>query len=316
VSDPQPPLEASPDSTSNHKPLLSTPKSHWLTELFVGPEGLRPGWGLTLYLVLAYELWVALSLLLTPAMHRLSGTLWMDLAAYVEITTCVVLPAVAMSRIENRPFGLYGLPAKGAFGRGFAWGMLWGFAALSLLLVILHGFHAFNFGTAGLHGIRALKFALFWGVYFLLVGFFEEFVVRGYTLFTLSRGITFWPAALVLSAYFGYRHLQNPGESWVGALSAGLIGLFFCFTVRRTGDLWFAVGLHASWDWAQSYLYGVPDSGTMIQGHYLTPSSQGPVWLTGGSVGPEGSVLVFVVIAILFAAFHATHPAKPSIAAT
>jgi len=33
------------------------------------------------------------------------------------------------------------------------------------------------------------------------------------------------------------------------------------------------------------------------------------VWLTGGSVGPEGSLLVFVVIAILFAAFHVLHPA-------
>ncbi len=48
----------------------------------------------------------------------------------------------------------------------------------------------------------------------------------------------------------------------------------------------------------------------MVQGHYLTPSFQGPAWLTGGSVGPEGSVLVFVVIAILFVAFHVTHPAR------
>jgi len=305
--DTQPQLEALANSTP--QPPSSTPDSQWLPKLFFGPEGLRSGWGFALYLALFQAFLLVAQILLPPVMHRLAGTLWKDLAEYVVITACVMLPAVVMSRIEKRPFGLYGLPAKGAFGREFAWGVLWGFAALSLLLVILRGFHAFYFGTVGLHGIRALKFALFWGVYFLLVGFFEEFVVRGYTLFTLSRGITFWPAALVLSAYFGYRHLQNPGESWVGALSAGLIGLFFCFTVRRTGDLWFAVGLHASWDWAQSYLYGVPDSGTMVQGHYLTPSSQGPVWLTGGSVGPEGSVLVFVVIAILFAAFHVLYPA-------
>ena len=90
------------------------------------------------------------------------------------------------------------------------------------------------------------------------------------------------------------------------------IGLFFCFTVRRTGTLWFAIGLHASWDWAQSYVYGVADSGMMAQGHLLNPSFQGPAWLTGGSVGPEGSVLVFVVIGLLFAVFHLTHPPVPA----
>ena len=120
---------------------------------------------------------------------------------------------------------------------------------------------------------------------------------------------------MALSALFGGLHLGNKGESWRGALAAGLIGLFFCFTLRRTGNLWFAVGLHASWDWAESYFYGVPDSGTMVQGHLLNPSFHGPAWLTGGTVGPEGSVLVFVVIAALFAAFHFTHPlpeAEPS----
>lgn len=317
MTDPQPQFEASSDSTreslepsqSPSPTPPSTPDSHWLYDLFFGPEGLRSGWGFALYLALVVASGKALHALLAPAMHRLAGTLWPALAQYVEIVSCALLAAVVMSRIEKRPFSSYGLPARGAFGKTFAWGVVWGFVALSLLLGTLRGFHAFYFGAAGLHGTRALKFALFWGAYFLLVGFFEEFLFRGYTLFTLSRGITFWPAAVVLSLLFGGVHLGNPGESWRGALSAGLIGLFFCFTVRRTGNLWFAVGLHASWDWAESYFYGVPDSGTMVQGHYLTPSFQGPVWLTGGSVGPEGSVLVFVVIAILFAVFHATHPA-------
>ncbi len=310
MTDPQPQLEVSPDSAPQPQSLLVSPEPHWFSTLFFGPEGLRSGWGLALYLVLFRLLIMGAQVLLRPAMHRLTGTLWKDLAQYLAITTCVILPAVVMSRIEKRPFGLYGLPARGAFGKGFLWGVVWGFAALSLLLVTLRGFHAFYFGAAGLHGERALKFALFWGIYFLLVGFVEEFLLRGYTLFTLSRGITFWPAAFVLSTLFGAGHLQNPGENWRGVLAAGLIGLFFCFTVQRTGNLWFAVGLHASWDWAESYFYGVPDSGTMVQGHYLTPSFQGPAWLTGGSVGPEGSVLVFVVIAILFVAFHVTHPAR------
>ena len=134
--------------------------------------------------------------------------------------------------------------------------------------------------------MRALKFAVFWAVFFLIVGFYEEFFTRGYTQFTLTEAVGFWPAAILLSLGFGALHLENPGESWVGILGAMVIGFFFCLTLRRTGNLWFAIGFHASWDWGESYFYSVPDSGGMAPGHLLHSSLQGPRWLTGGSVGP------------------------------
>ena len=308
ATDPQPLLTTTPNLLAP----LAKPEKHSLTEFFIGPGGLRSGWGFALYLALVIAMVLAVRFLTHPMVHRLKGTVWQFLVQELLMATCTILPAIAMSRIEKRPFGDYGLPASGAFGTKFWSGIVWGFVALTLLLGMLRGAHAFYFGTIGEHGMRALKFAIFWAVLFLLVGFFEEFFFRGYTLFTLSRGIGFWPTAVALSTLFGWVHLGNAGESWRGGLSAGLIGLFFCFTVRRTGTLWFAIGLHASWDWAQSYFYGVADSGMMAQGHLLNPSFQGPAWLTGGSVGPEGSVLVFVVIGLLFAAFHLTHPPVPA----
>ena len=289
-------FSANPTSTKNFNVLF-------------GPEGLRPGWGFVLYLALAFTLVVFFQKALAPVMRGFRGTLWPDLAGRIVVLLCAILPAVFMGRLEKRPFSSYGLPASGAFGKAFWSGMLWGFAALSVLLLALRGLHAFYFGAAGLHGARALKFAVFWGVFFLLVAFFEEFLFRGYSLFTLSRGVGYWPAAAALSLLFGAVHLGNGGESWVGAAAAAGIAFFFCLTLRRTGTLWFAVGFHASWDWAESYFYGVPDSGGMIQGHLLNPSSNGPVWLTGGTVGPEGSLLVFAVIGALLMIFHATHPA-------
>ncbi len=315
MTEPQELSAVSPDSTSQLQ-VPSPRNGHTrFTELFIGAEGLRSGWGFLLYLAMVLALFMT-ARRLNPVLHRLAGTVWLYLAQEIVVVICALLPAVAMSRIESRSVGVYGLPARGAFGKMFVWGVIWGFVALSLLLVALRGSHAFYFGSVGVHGVRALKLALFWALMFLLVGFFEEFLFRGYALFTLRRGIGFWPAALALSALFGLVHLGNQGESWRGALAAGLIGLFFCFTVLRTGNLWFAVGLHASWDWAESYFYGVPDSGTMVQGHLLNASFHGPAWLTGGTVGPEGSVLVFVVIGILFAAFHATHPEKSGTSAT
>jgi hypothetical protein len=46
----------------------------------------------------------------------------------------------------------------------------------------------------------------------------------------------------------------------------------------------------------------------MAPGHLLHSSFHGSRWITGGSVGPEGSVLVFVVIALTWVAFSRMYP--------
>ncbi len=213
------------------------------------------------------------------------------------------IPAFVMAHVEKRPFGVYGLPRHGAFGKLFWIGAVWGILAITCLLGLLRSAHGFYFGSLALHGIRVAKFAVFWAVAFVLVGLFEEFLFRGYSLFTLTTGMGFWPSAILLSTLFGLAHGSNKGEAWAGELAAGLIGLFFCLTLRRTGDLWFAVGFHFSFDWGETFLYSVPNSGTVMPGHLLNSSFQGPRWLTGGTVGPEGSVFVFVLITILWVVF-------------
>ncbi|MBV9574766.1 MAG: CPBP family intramembrane metalloprotease [Acidobacteriales bacterium] len=276
--------------------------------IFRTKDGLRAGWRLLIY----FSLVVGFYFLLRQALHLLpsglSHTLWRDLIGESGLLAVVTLPALLMSAFERRPFGVYGLPAHQAFGKLFWTGAAWGLVAISCLILSLRGLGDFFFGHIVLHPERALKFAVFWGVFFLLVGFFEEFLVRGYTQFTLSQGIYFWPAALILSAAFGAIHLGNPGETGVGILAAALIGLFLCLTLRRTGTLWFAVGFHAAWDWGESYLYSVPDSGVLVRGHLLSSSLHGSRWLTGGSVGPEGSLLIFVILVALFAIFNHTYP--------
>ena len=68
---------------------------------------------------------------------------------------------------------------------------------------------------------------------------------------------------------------------------AGSFGLLAAFSLRRIGNIWFAIGMHASFDWGETFLYSVSDS-----------SLHGPFWLTGGSVGPEGSVFAILVLVI------------------
>ncbi|HTW31168.1 MAG TPA: CPBP family intramembrane glutamic endopeptidase [Candidatus Sulfotelmatobacter sp.] len=275
--------------------------------LFLGPDGLRPGWGFAFYVAMFLVLQRLASELAWARELGASG-LWSNLIEEFGNLVAAMVPALGLARVERRPWGVYGLRGSQALGRTFWIGTLWGFSAISLLMLILYGTHTLAFGHVVLHGMRLIRFAAFWAVMFLLVGLFEEFLLRGYSQFTLARGIGFWPAALVLSCAFGLIHLRNGGEQWPGLLAAACIGIFFCLTLRRTGNLWFAVGFHAAWDWGETYFYSVPDSGMVAPGHLLSSSLHGPAWLSGGSVGPEGSALCFVVIALVWIVFERTHP--------
>jgi len=238
--------------------------------------------------------------------------LWLELLEESLLLLAALAPAWFLAKLEMRPFGSFGLPLRRAFGRDFLSGLVWGIAAITLLLLAMHGIGAFNFGSVATHGIRAFRFAVFWGIFFLVVALYEDFLFRGYSLITLSETTGFWPAAILISALFGAVHLFNPEETLPGALGAACIGLFFCFTLRRTRALWFAVGLHAAWDWGESFLYSVPDSGTVSPGHLLNSSFRGARWLTGGSVGPEASVFVFILIAVMWVVFDRLYPARKS----
>jgi uncharacterized protein len=279
--------------------------------LFLGSDGLRPGWGLAFYVV-AFLALQRLALGLSSLSGRRAGSLTSDMLEEFGSLVAAVIPSLVLARAERRSWKVYGLSARQAFGRLFWHGVAWGIAAVSLLMIALRGAHGFAFGHLVLHGERIAKYAAFWALMFLLVGLFEEFLFRGYSQFALARGVRFWPAAVVLSSTFGLVHLRNGGEQWTGALAAACIGLFFCLTLRRTGALWFAVGFHAAWDWGESFLYSVPDSGMRSPGHLLGSSLHGPVWLSGGSVGPEGSVLCFIVIAIAWAIFERSYPPPAS----
>jgi hypothetical protein len=166
---------------------------------------------------------------------------------------------------------------------------------LSFIVGMMVATHAYSFGGLALSPLSVLKFGFLWAVGFLMVGLFEEFAFRGYMQFTLTTGLGFWPAAAITCAVFAGLHLGNPGENWIGAVEIVLIALFLCLALRRTGNLWFAIGWHMAFDWGESFFYSTPNSGIHATGHMLNASLMGSKWLSGGSVGPEASVFDLVV---------------------
>lgn len=283
--------------------------------IFVNQEGLRAGWRLLIYVVMVLVVGTGINLLIRFVLHPKQGALngWALLATESVGFAIVFGAALIMSLIERRSVGQYGLPRKGMFGGKFWLGFLLGLGAISLLIGLISALGGYTFGTLALQPNEILKSGLLYLVGFTFVGLFEEFLFRGYTQSTLGQGIGFWPAALLLSALFGGAHLMNPGEGLVGAASVLVIAMFFCFSLKRTGSLWFAVGLHTSFDWGETFLYSVPNSGAIMEGHLSNAVLEGgPKWLTGGTIGPEGSVFCFLTIALLFVLVMWLFPAKKS----
>jgi membrane protease YdiL (CAAX protease family) len=283
-------------------------------QIFLNAEGLRAGWRLLMYLVFVAILFFALKTISmqfwksTPGVFSYGTIFLSELIGFVSVFGA----AVAMSFIEHRAIGVYGLPVSGAFGKLFWQGCLLGIVEISLLMGLISAFHGYSFGPLALHGPEILRWAVLWALCLLFVGLFEELLFRGYSLFTLVSGIGFWPAAILLSLLFAAVHLQNSGEGLIGVAAVFVVGMLWCFTVRRTGSLWFAVGMHAAFDFGETFLYSVPDSGMLLPGHLSNATMQGPAWLTGGSVGPEASVFDFLLLFIFFFVIHRLYPAVPA----
>jgi uncharacterized protein len=305
-----------PDSNSEELagPLPSVlPAPPRRNPVLFNDQGLRSGWRLLIYVFLVGITFFLIGFVArklgapTRGVPPPSAVLVQELLGFAVVFGC----ALIMSRFERRSPGDYGLPIAEAFGRKFWLGILFGLVEISVLIGLISAFGGYSFGSIALSHKGILGWGLLHLVLFTAVGFFEEFLFRGYTQFTLADGIGFWPAALILSLGFGAVHLSNPGEGPVGAASVALVGIFFAFTLYRTGNLWYAVGLHASFDWGETYLFSVPNSGTFMEGHLSNSILHGAKWLTGGTVGPEGSVFCFLTMGLQFLVVIWLFPKKP-----
>jgi uncharacterized protein len=322
--------------------------------IFIGPQGLRSGWCVAIFLLLFR---IFISGLVTAALHfhwiEEGGkpTIYSpaeEIISEFAALFCTLLALAIVKTIEGRKLADYYLrdarPVRHVFAGAGA-----GFLAFSALIAVLAAGGWARLGPATVSAAAAAEFAALWGIGFLLVGLFEEGMFRCYLQFTLTRGINFWwalmsvaamclwlavtvkgngnwgvyamamvgvapcyvahrklgnksafwQAAWASSTYFGFVHTGNGGENWIGILQAAGIGFVFCVAVKVTGSAWWAIGCHAAWDWAETYFYGAADSGMQGQGHLLSTAATGnPLW-SGGTDGPEGSVLAGAAILLL-----------------
>jgi len=291
--------------------------------IFIGPMGLRSGWRLLIFILIGFAVQTGLQEIVGLILDArgiavpeegLHSAVFLGEDAITLIA--VVIATWVMARAEHRKFTDYGLPGKNAFGRRFWEGAVFGFAGVTLLILLIFLAGGYSFGSLALHGAPLVRATVLWLLASLAIGFAEEYLFRGYPQFILAQGMGFWPAAFLISFLFGALHyFSKPFERWPDWASTSLLALLICLTLRRTGDLRFAIGFHAAFDFAAIFVYSGPNGGQLAPDRLLTATFHGADWLTGGKLGPEASHFVFTVIAVLFLAVYLLYPAKAESAA-
>ncbi len=127
----------------------------------------------------------------------------------------------------------------------------------------------------------------------------EEALMRGYLFQALVEAWGGLWGLGITSFLFALLHLGNPNTSWIGLANIVVAGLFLGVVYLKTASLWWATGAHLGWNWSHGFLSDLPVSGLeIVDAPLLEPVIRGPDWLTGGSFGPEGSVLATLILGL------------------
>lgn len=255
------------EANPNEQPLPAQPMSllpaeqrGGLGRVFLGPQGLRAGWSILIFIVIYIAVAIAVGSVLS-AFHLISrkSSFTPENMFFNELLMLVGLLAAAtvMSLIERRRLVDYNLTGERRT-RHFFSGLAVGFVALSILTGELAAGRWLHFGVPALSGAAILRYALFWGCVFLMVGCVEEGAFRCYLQYTFTRGLNFWWALGVVALLCADLAVRHKGNGVWGDYAIALLGLFPCFWLHRKrvpgNSFWQAA-------WVTSTLFGFVHTG-------------------------------------------------------
>jgi len=196
-------------------------------------------------------------------------------------------------RREPAELGQDGWGAK--LGRGTLIGFAM-FAAVIATIAVFGGYHVEGWGSpAGALGLLGFMAA---------AAVTEELLFRGVLFRIIEERTGTWIALALTGVVFGAMHLANPDANLWGATAIAIeAGFMLAACYAATRNLWVPIGLHFGWNFAAGGVFSVVVSGNGESKGLLETSTSGPVALSGGAFGPEGSlyaVLAGVVLTVVF----------------
>jgi membrane protease YdiL (CAAX protease family) len=234
-----------------------------------------------------------------------------------ELETFVIalIATAIFAWYEGRSIGSYGMPIAKALGVRTWEGVVAGTVLAGGVMLGMLAFGAMQIHGFAVAGGALIVSALAWLVTMLIVGISEEFWFRAFFFQTLWRSAGFWPASIVVAALFAAIHyFFKPGENIWDVITLLWFSLLICYSVLKTGTLWFAVGLHFAFDFMQFFVIGTPNGMLLPEGRLLNATFNGPWWLTGGVLGTEASLLMYPLLALItFYIWWRDPPVDPNI---
>lgn len=277
-----------------------------LKQLLYSPDGsrLRAGWRLAIQSILLLVIGGCISIPLVFLVIFLDPTLFsanpqfqpetLLLATLGEAFAITLSVFLTWRFLDKQPVESLGLKLHWLSlfdvltGMGIALVQMGGIfiAMFSLGWLTFQGF-AWQFDPLGL----VLKNTLLFLVIFVLVGWNEELLSRGYHLQTIASGLNLFWGVIISSAVFGLLHLGNPNATWISSAGIFFAGIYLAYGYLRTKQLWLPIGLHIGWNFFEGVVFGFPVSGLDI---YALTRIQvtGPELWTGGAFGPEAGLII------------------------
>jgi len=263
---------------------------------------LRAGWRILAQLFIMTAIATAVTLIFSyinslDSISSLYELLASQISTFIAINLSILLARRFLDRRSVVSLGL-------RIGHQTAWDLLIGFLIAGLMMLAIYLIEAVA-GWLTFQGLawqrisitESILFTLVMLVLFIIVGWQEELLSRGYQLQNIAEGMNLTWGILLSSLFFALGHLLNPNMNWLAAVGLFLAGLFLAFAYTRTRRLWLPIGLHIGWNFFEGTVFGFPVSGLGLFG-MIDHSVNGPVLFTGGAFGPEAGLVLLPALAL------------------
>jgi hypothetical protein len=275
--------------------------------IFLSPfePRLRAGWRLLIQTILLLVLMLCIGIItLVPYSFlggkELSGFLYLLVSEIIEVFSITLSVFLARRFLDKRSFASLGFKLKWRALVDILAGIAITFVMMGVIYIIMLSsgwieFEGFAWQTQSVHAVVVNTLLTF--LAFVLVGWNEELLSRGYHLQNLADGINMTWGVILSSAVFGVLHLANPNATWVSAVGIFLAGLFLAFAYLRTKQLWLSIGLHIGWNFFEGAVFGFPVSGMEFY-RLIRQTVSGPELWTGGAFGPEAGLVILPALVL------------------
>ncbi|HUH98854.1 MAG TPA: type II CAAX endopeptidase family protein [Anaerolineales bacterium] len=280
----------------------STHPRSCLAAIFISPSEprLRAGWRLLIqtFLFLIIGFGATLVTLLLPVKSVFDSLLWLGESAELV----AVLGSVYLARrfLDRRSFISIGFKMDSRIPFDILAGILITFIMMGGIFVAMRAlgwlkFESFAWNDDPLQVVALQTLSFF--TFFIVVGFNEELLFRGYHLQTITSGLNLYWGLFLSSVIFGGLHLGNPNATWISAAGIFFAGIFLAYGYIRTQQLWLPIGLHLGWNFFEGIVFGFPVSGLNVY-PLMHIRVSGPETWTGGAFGPEAGLIVLPALAL------------------